>query len=206
MICVNHEAVRSAYGPRALEYRAAVGSIEHTHPADRELVAAWAAGLKGPVLDAGCGPGHWTRFLGDHGARAEGMDLVPEFVALAAELSPAYPFRIGTLEDLGVEDDSLGGIFAWYSMIHLQPAEIPAVLAEFARCLRPGGHLLTGFFEGTEVEAFPHAVMPAYYWPVDELVSKLTAAGFEVLETHRRTDAGRRPHAALAARRLGQPV
>ncbi|WP_461169969.1 class I SAM-dependent methyltransferase [Arthrobacter sp. Z1-15] len=202
---MNHDAVRSAYGPRALEYRTAVGSIEHTHPADRELVAAWAAGLKGPVVDAGCGPGHWTRFLAEHGARVEGLDVVSEFVALAAELSPGFPFRVGSLEDLGVEDGSLGGIFAWYSMIHLEPAELPAVLAEYARCLRPGGALLTGFFEGPEVERFPHAVMPAYFWPVDELVSKVTAAGFEVLETHRRADTGRRPHAAVTARRLGRP-
>lgn len=199
---MNHDAVREAYGSRAGEYRAAVGRIEKTHPADRELMASWAAGLQGPVVDAGCGPGHWTSFLSEQGIRIEGVDLVPEFIELAAGLFPGIRFSVGTLGNLKAEDGSLGGILAWYSLIHLDPSEVPAVLAEFARCLRPGGRLLLGFFEGPANERFNHAVVPAYFWPVDELAQHLVEAGFAPLETHRRTDPGRRPHAALAVRRL----
>ena len=198
---MSSDAVRDAYALRAPDYLAAVGRIEAAHPADRELVAAWAAGLEGPVIDAGCGPGHWTQFLSEQGARVTGIDLVPEFIALAEELFPAVPFGVGTIGSLDAADGSLGGIFAWYSIIHLHPADVPAVLAEFARCLRPGGHLMLGFFPGPAVERFPHAVFPAHFWPVSVLSRELTAAGFEMLETHLRTEPGRRPHAALAARR-----
>ncbi|MCO4253982.1 class I SAM-dependent methyltransferase [Pseudarthrobacter cellobiosi] len=69
--------VEIAYSRRAAEYIARFGSVESTHPADRKLIAEWVAPLVGPVLDVGCGPGHWTKFLADQGAAVEGIDLVP---------------------------------------------------------------------------------------------------------------------------------
>ncbi|MBC7595929.1 MAG: methyltransferase domain-containing protein, partial [Kineosporiaceae bacterium] len=46
---------------------------------DRLLVAKWASDLRGSVIDAGCGPGHWTDFLRKRGVEAEGVDQVQEF-------------------------------------------------------------------------------------------------------------------------------
>ncbi|MET4060422.1 SAM-dependent methyltransferase [Arthrobacter sp. UYP6] len=203
---MGRDPVRDAYAARALEYQAALGRIDATHPADRSLVASWAAGLTGPVIDAGCGPGHWTKYLSDLGAHAEGVDTVPEFVALAGARFPDVAFSEGTFFSLGVSDGSVAGVLAWYSLIHLDPADVPVVFEEFARCLRPGGHLLVGFFEGAAVETFPHAVAPAYTWPVDELAGHLLAAGFTVREVQSRTDPGQRPHAAIAAQRLQSSV
>ncbi|NJC24005.1 SAM-dependent methyltransferase [Arthrobacter pigmenti] len=194
--------VSHAYSQRADEYVAAVGHIEAVHPADLELVREWAAGLEGELIDAGCGPGHWTSFLQDHGASVEGVDLVPTFISQAKARYPGVPFRVGTLDDLKAPDASLGGILAWYSIIHMTPAEVAAALREFARCVWPGGGLLLGFFEGLQLESFPHAVVPAYYWPIEELSRRLSAAGFETVETHSRVGPGHRPHGAIAARRF----
>lgn len=72
-------------------------------------------------------------------------------------------------------------------------------LNEFARVLNPGGRL--GFFEGSAVEKFDHAVIDAYKWPVAQLSRELDAAGFEVIETHTRTGTSYRPHGAIVARR-----
>jgi hypothetical protein len=65
-----------------------------------------------------------------------------------------------------VEDASLGGILAWFSLIHTDPDQIGAPLTEFARGTRPGGGLLIGIFEGAELAPFDHAVTTAYFWPV----------------------------------------
>lgn len=56
-------------------------------------------------------------------------------------------------------------------------------------------------FDGTRVEAFPHAVTTAYFWPIEEMSQRLVAARFEVEATESRVDPGRRPHAAIVARR-----
>jgi SAM-dependent methyltransferase len=171
--------------------------------ADRDLIARWADGVTGPVLDVGCGPGHWTAFLRDRGVAAEGVDLTPEFVAGARRRFPGVPFRVGAMAGLAVPDGALAGILSWYSIIHTAPGQVPAVLTEFSRCLRPGGSLRLGFCEGPVLEPFDHAVVTAHFWPVADLRRELEAAGFAVLETHTRTDPGSRPQAAVVARRQG---
>ncbi|MBD4580122.1 SAM-dependent methyltransferase, partial [Xanthomonas citri pv. citri] len=53
------ETVRAAYARRAGEYIARLGSIDATALADQDLINAWGRSVHGPVLDVGCGPGHW---------------------------------------------------------------------------------------------------------------------------------------------------
>jgi SAM-dependent methyltransferase len=193
--------VRDAYAARSREYTELFGSMESVHPSDRVLVGSWAESLTGPVLDAGCGPGQWTDALASAGLAARGIDLVPEFVERARGKYPHLDFAVGSVDDLDAADGSLGGILAWYSLIHHDPRDIRRTLAEFARVIRPGGGLLIGFFEGARIEPFDHAVTTAYRWPVAELGRELDATGFEVVETHTRTAAGPRPHGAIVARR-----
>lgn len=193
--------VRDAYGRLAEEYADLAFSDEGMHELDRELISRWAGGLTGPVIDAGCGPGRWTDFLHSQGCEVEGVDLVPRFVDMARARFPDVPFRVGRLEALDVPDRSLGGILSWFSIIHTHPDDVPRILEEFARCVRPGGGLLVGMFEGPSVEPFPHAVTTAYFWPVEEMSRLLADAGFLVEETNGRVDPGRRPYAAIVARR-----
>jgi SAM-dependent methyltransferase len=175
-------------------------------PEDRELLAAWSADISGPTIDAGCGPGHWTAFLHERGLAVEGVDLVPEFVASAERRFPGVSYRVGDLDALPAEDSALGAILSWYSIIHTPPQDVPRHLAEFARCIRPGGSLLLGFCRGETLEPFDHAVVTAYFWPVEAMHRELTAAGFEIVETHTRDDPARRPHAAIVARRVGNDL
>lgn len=190
------------YIARAVEYAAQLGTMAHVHPADEHLVRTWAADLDGAVLDAGCGPGHWTAHLAALGHQAVGVDAVPAFVDHARSAHPGIPFDVGDLAHLPFPDGSLGGVLAWYSVIQHEPDDLTSVLGEFARVLRPGGGLLMGFFTGATLEPFDHAVTTAWRWPPAALAEVLTAAGFDVLETHTRTVPGGRPrpHGALLAR------
>ncbi|WP_104181883.1 trans-aconitate 2-methyltransferase [Arthrobacter sp. B0490] len=193
------DEVSGAYSGRASEYGERFGSMDAVHPSDRQLVSTWAEGIEGPVIDAGCGPGQWTNLLAQQGLDARGVDLVPEFIERARRTYPGVPFDVGSLNTLDVAAGTVGGILAWYSLIHHEPTTIRIALQEFSRALHPGGALLIGFFEGSVIEQFAHAVAPAYRWPVRDLSEELTSAGFEVVETHTRTTTGRRPHAAIIA-------
>ncbi len=190
-----------AYSRRASEYVEAVGKIEHAAAEDREFVLEWARGIRGPVLDVGCGPGQWTDFLRKHGADVEGLDPSTAFVEHARRSYPLSRYRLGRAESLGVESGSLGCVLAWYSLIHTEPSEIDVALAEFARAVQPGGGLLLGFFAGARLEAFDHAITTAYYWPADALAERVERAGFTVTETQVREGPGKRPEARLCAQR-----
>ncbi|WP_308221893.1 class I SAM-dependent methyltransferase [Curtobacterium sp. VKM Ac-2922] len=198
---VRHDVVRR-YTERAAEYAQRLGTIAHLHPADEHLVTSWAASQHGRVLDAGCGPGHWAAHLVACGHDAVGIDAVPAFVDHARRAYPGLQFDVGDLGALTAPDDAFAGVLAWYSLIHHEPAALPAVLAEFARVLEPGGGLLVGFFTGAAVEPFDHAVTTAWRWSPAALAAVLDTAGFEVLETHTRSVPGDRPrpHGAIVAR------
>ena len=192
-----HADVTLAYARRAGEYAAALGSIAATHPSDRALIETWASEAPGPLLDAGCGPGHWTAFLRARGYDARGIDAVPEFLELAAECFPGTPVALGDLDRLDAPEDTFGGVLAWYSTIHHGPERIGVPLAEFARVLRPGGRLLLGYFEGPETAPFAHAITRAHRYAEADLRRAVERAGFEVLEAHRRSGREHRPHGAL---------
>ena len=191
---------REAYARRSGEYIDLFGTIASVHPADLELVTRWARGVDGPVLDAGCGPGQWTAHLVDAGVAARGVDGVAEFVEHARATHPGCRFDVAELDALPIPDGSLAGVLTWYSLIHHEPSVVQTPLREFARILRPGGHLLIGFFEGAVVEQFDHAVAPAYRWSVEALSEQLRMAHFEAVETYTRTGPGYRPHGAIVAR------
>ncbi|KDP92633.1 MULTISPECIES: class I SAM-dependent methyltransferase [Clavibacter] len=197
--------VADAYAARAAEYAERLGTLDAVHPADLALVTTWAHGITGSVLDAGCGPGHWTALLASRGLDARGVDLVPAFVAHARAAHPRVPFEVGDLDALDAGDGALGGALAWYSLIHHAPDRIDVPLAELARVVRPGGGLLVGAFAGpdgiADAEPFDHAVTRAWRWSPDELAARIDAAGFEVDEVHTRISTRQRPHLAIVARR-----
>jgi SAM-dependent methyltransferase len=190
-----------AYSARAREYIELLGSMRSVHPSDLQIVSTWASGVEGIVIDAGCGPGHWTDHLTRQGMTARGIDQVPEFIAHARDTFPTVDFALGSLDSLMVKTGSVGGILSWYSLIHCEPDALQVPLREFSRVTRPGGGLLVGFFEGPVVEEFAHAVAPAHRWPVEAISAELDRAGFDVVESHVRRTEGQRSQAAVSARR-----
>ncbi|KWR71364.1 hypothetical protein RN04_09640 [Arthrobacter sp. W1] len=187
------------YSQVAEAYIDLFGSTEQAVAEDRELIAAWAAQLRGPVLDAGCGPGHWTQFIADGDRPATGVDLVPEFLDFARRTFRKPNFLHADLAHLPFDDEQFSGVLAWYSVIHAAPADLPPILDELARVLQPGGKLLLGFFAGDQLEVFGHQVAPAWYWPPVELGEILEQSGFGVLEGATRTRPAARTHGHLSA-------
>jgi SAM-dependent methyltransferase len=102
----------------------------------------------GPVADVGCGPGRHTSYLDGLGLETFGIDLSPGMIEVARRDYPGLRFEVGSMTELAIEDASLGGLLAWFTLIHIPDHEIPGVLRHFHRALRPGGMLLTGFHVG----------------------------------------------------------
>ena len=198
--------IAEAYDARAEEYVALIGSLDQMERADVALIGRWRDGTTGSLLDAGCGPGLWTAFLAEGGPDVVGVDISAEFLAAARERHSGVRFEAASMRELPFPDGSFGGILAWYSLIHRQPDELPAVLAELARVTAPGGRILVGFFDGEPGERFAHAIAPAYYWSAAALGERLETAGFAVTDVERRErEPGAvgsvRPHGALIAER-----
>lgn len=168
-------ATRESYDRVAVDYAALLADELVAKPFDRALLTAFAelaAGAGGTIADLGCGPGRVAGFLHATGADVFGIDLSPAMVAEARRRFPALRFEVGDLSALDVAAASVGGVVAWYSVIHTPDEGLPGVFAEFARVLRPGGWLLLASQTGDGVRRLSHA----YGHDVD-------------LQSHRRTPA-----------------
>lgn len=195
--------MRDAYSYMAGQYIGLVGDGSQEHEDDASLVRRHLAGLAGPVLDLGCGPGHWTSYLHRLGTDVAGVDMVPEFVTHARTTHPDLEFRLGSMTELDIPDHSVAGILSWYSTIHLAPSDLDDVLIEFRRLLAPAGVLVAGFFDSDDdLVEFDHKVITAYRWPADVFAARLSRAGFTEVERLRRQAPERpdRRFAAIAAR------
>ena len=83
--------MRAAYSRRAVEYIDLFGNIESASDVDRTRLVEWVGGLSGRIIDVGCGPGQWTRFLHGAGAYIAGVDVVPEFIDEARRALERHP-------------------------------------------------------------------------------------------------------------------
>ena len=156
-------------------------------PFDRELLDRFAARLsgRGLVCDVGCGPGHVGRYLTERGVDVFGLDLSSEMVALARRRNPSMRFEQGDLRALALPNASLAGIVAFYSLIHLERAEIASALTELARVLVPGGLILIAFHGGDGAvhadDWFGRGVsIDATLYRPTEMATAMERAGFDV--------------------------
>ncbi|WP_237399439.1 class I SAM-dependent methyltransferase [Rathayibacter iranicus] len=169
--------------------------------ADIALISRWGRSVRGPIVDAGSGPGHWTEHLRTLGSEIRGVEVVPAFVDSARQRFPDSDYEVGDFRALPVEAGNFGGVLSWYSIIHMQPDQTGSTFEEFARVLRPGGTLLIGAFLGAQSVQFDHAITTAYFWSESGLSSALEAVGFRTIEAHTRSIVGSRRHLAIVAER-----
>ncbi|MFC7922459.1 class I SAM-dependent DNA methyltransferase [Streptomyces cinereoruber] len=185
---VEHDApgaTRAAYDAVAATYEELFRDSLRDSPLDRAMLGVFAEAVRadgaGRVADLGCGPGHVTAHLDGLGLSAFGVDASPAMIELARRAHPHLRFDVGSMAALDIADGALDGVLSRWSVIHLPPGELPAVLAEFHRVLAPGGHLLIAF-SGSEgpahpTQVFDHTVAPAYRWWPDHLAATLRESG-----------------------------
>jgi SAM-dependent methyltransferase len=94
----------------------------------------------GVALDAACGTGRHAAYLASLGHTVIGVDASPGMIAVAREKVPDGAFQVGDLHALPLADDSVDLVVCAIALVHLPAIDGP--FAEFARVLRPGGHLV----------------------------------------------------------------
>ncbi len=96
------------------------------------------------VLDLGCAGGFMAEALDDRGATVTGIDPAAEAIAAArahaARTGRAIQYDVGVGEDLPHADAAFDAVVCVDVLEHV--ADLPRVLAEIARVLRPGGLFL----------------------------------------------------------------
>jgi cyclopropane fatty-acyl-phospholipid synthase-like methyltransferase len=123
---------------------------EHDVPWDHPLpppeIIALAAELPpGRALDLGCGPGRTCLYLAQHGWHCDGVDFVPEAIALAqqraaqAGLADRTRFVVGSVTDLQGITPPFDLAIDIGCMHNLRGSDLDAYAAEVARVVRSGG-------------------------------------------------------------------
>jgi SAM-dependent methyltransferase len=143
------------------------------------LYRRWAAATALPVLDAGCGTGGFLRKLRKAVPNKPlvGMDIEPVATALARQKSGAA-ICVGSVDDLPFATGSLGAVFSADVLYHRAVDERRA-LADFYRCLAPGGVLLLNLpAYDWLMSAHDLAVHSARRYTAGRLKAQLSEAGF----------------------------
>jgi SAM-dependent methyltransferase len=118
-----------------------------------EFALPWCRGAE--VLDAGCGVGYGSAFLGESAARVVGVDRDEDAIAYARERygRPNVEFRVGDVLALDVPDESFDAVCSFETIEHVDDPE--AFAAEMARVLRRGGTFLVSTPRADETTAAP---------------------------------------------------
>ncbi|MFW2381172.1 MAG: class I SAM-dependent methyltransferase [Acidimicrobiales bacterium] len=156
-----------------------------------EIIEILAGTDPGTVLDVGCGIGGSARTIASRlGCQVVGIDLTPEFIETAVELTRLVGlddrarFRVGSATELGLEDGSVDSL----AMVHvgMNIDDKNALAAEFARVLTPGGtaviYDIMRMGDGDLEFPLPWAASPSssFVATPQAYVEALHWAGFEV--------------------------
>lgn len=122
---------------RAAPYHHGLGAIT-SRPVEALLDLA-RVGPGSSVLDVATGPGYLAGRAAARGASVVGVDFSDEMLALAASLHPSVSFQQADATALPFAEGSFDAVVAAFLMPHV--SDLPAVCAELARVVRPGGRL-----------------------------------------------------------------
>lgn len=113
------------------------GLFEYEESVVREILDGLPTGV---ALDAACGTGRYSEYLAAQGHRVIGVDSSPDMLAHARARVPGARFLLGDLHRLPLAAGEVDVVVCALALTHL--ADLRPALAEFARVLRPGGHLV----------------------------------------------------------------
>jgi len=150
------------------------------------LLTEWLTFLprRGVFLDLGCGAGQDARYLTKRGHRVIGLDRTMPLLQFATRQTPFVPLVLADIRALPIRADSIDGIWAAASLIHLPKRNMTDVLAMLHRLVRPEGFFAATLTYGRLSRVKRTGWMPGRYfarWRKDELARTLRRAGWTVL-------------------------
>ena len=136
------------------------------------------------ILDLGCGPGRDLSHFRSLGHEAVGLDGSQQFVAMAGAYSGCEILHQDLLS-MRLPESRFDGIFANASLFHVPSQELPRVLLELFRTLKPRGVLFSSNPRGNNEEGFSDDRY-ACFFDLDTWCDYVTSAGFVELDHYYR--------------------
>jgi len=154
--------------------------IELEQPVMRRILDGLPAGT---ALDAACGTGRHAAYLSSLGHAVVGVDTCPQMLEVARAKVGGAGFCEGELQQLPVAGQSVDLVVCALALTHMP--DLGPVLAEFARVLRPGGHLVISDsrMKYRIVQALPgggYGYLPHYNRFTSEYLVAALPLGFQV--------------------------
>jgi SAM-dependent methyltransferase len=168
----------ASYNATAHRYALRFGGVDMGQYLER-FVSMLPSG-RATVLDAGCGTGRDYRWFAARGIDVLGIDLSGGLLEQAREVCRGR-FVQGDLRDLPLEKDSVDGVWACASLVHLPMIEVSKAFAQFGAVLRPGGALFVSVRHGEGGEWRPDGDGGRRYFHLhrpQELGEELARRGF----------------------------
>jgi len=140
----------------------------------------------GRVIEVGAGAGYTAKWFGDQGFNIIATDLAPANVELCR--TKGVTAEVRDMADLGFDDASFDGVWAASCLMHIPDADLPAVLTEISRVLKPGGHFWAGTWGGLDSEGIwqEDRYEPKRFYSIrtDERMRGFHESAFTVLDYH----------------------
>ncbi|NJL18148.1 MAG: class I SAM-dependent methyltransferase [Nitrospira sp.] len=136
------------------------------------------------LLDLGCGAGQDSHHLAKLGHHVIGLDRTLPLLQFANERIPSVPIILADIRALPLRADSLDGVWAAASLMHLPKRNVAGVLAELHDIVKPAGLFAATVTYGSNSRIKRTGWMPGRYfarWGKDELARALRRAGWTVL-------------------------
>lgn len=131
---------------------------------------------QGPLLELGCGTGHWTSFFQEAGFKVIATDVSEAMMEIARQKLPESEILYADVEELPFDDSSFDAITSITMLEFVDDQE--KAIKEIYRVLKPGGLFLLGCLNANSVlgknkdndEVFKHAKL----FTVDSISAKFT--------------------------------
>jgi SAM-dependent methyltransferase len=142
------------------------------------------------ILDIGCGPGQFTKYIIEKGYLGEGIDLSPEMIKAAANLIPDGKFQVMDMRRLSFPPSHFDGLLVAYSFLHISEKDALSTLIGMYKILKPKGILSLLLKEGDGEISLPSTLLPGTtlfvkLWRIESILDFLQKSGFSLINFHR---------------------
>lgn len=136
------------------------------------------------LLEVGAGTGRDSRFFADAGCVVTCIDLSAEMVRLCRQKGlKALVMDVG---ELSFADASFDAVYSFNSLLHLPKDELPGVLQEIRRVLKPDGLFYFGTYGGFDHQGIyqedDHDPSRFFSFYDDKHLKRVAGEVFEILE------------------------
>ena len=115
-------------------------------PDRKKFIASLPSSAK--ILDCGCGPGQDSEVFAKLGFDVTGIDITPEFIAMAQKRVATAKFIQMDMRDTNLPAETFDGVWVSFSLLHIHQTDVPEVLNNLKRMMKTSGKIMIALHRG----------------------------------------------------------